>query len=148
MINCSYIIVLINTGFEVHPSSMPSQFRMKAFTICGCFDLPARASVLNVTQFNGQYGCNFCEQSGCSYRTEKGGHVHTFPYISSSPKGPPKTHHGYIEHAKAAARQKSVVCIYVKYKFYTNAIAIDIAMICFIGVWCKRANLAELLEVF
>lgn len=86
---------------------------MKVYTICACFDLPARASALNIMQFNGQYGCNFCEQPGISCRTDKGGHVHTFPFTLSSPKGPARTHESYIEHAKQAVRQKSVVCGYV-----------------------------------
>lgn len=110
--------LLTITGIEVHPCGTPSPFRMKVFTICACFDLPARASVLNTTQFNGQYGCNFCQQPGSSCRTEKGGHVHTFPYIQSSPKGPPRTHCGYIEHAKEAVIQKSMVCESYVYATY------------------------------
>lgn len=71
--------------------------------------MPARASALNMIHFNGQYGCNFCEQPGGSVRTEKGGHVHTYPYKLTSPKGPPRTHRGYTDYAKQAVRQKSTV---------------------------------------
>ena len=79
-------------GIEIHPHGFQTYFHLKVYTICACFDLPARASALNVMQYNGQYGCNFYEQSGSSIRTEKGGHVLTFPYQHDSPKGPPRTH--------------------------------------------------------
>ena len=48
-------------GIEVHPHGIPAPFQIKMVTICAYLDLPARASVLNVVQFNGLYGCNFCE---------------------------------------------------------------------------------------
>ena len=122
-----HIIIRIHTythayiGIEVHPHGMPAPFQMKMVTICACLDLPARASVLNVVQFNGLYGCNFCEQPGCSCSTEKGGHVHTFPYIQSNPKGPPRTHTGYIEHAKQAVMKSSTVCHYIIIDAYMHA---------------------------
>ena len=98
-------------GIEVHPCDTLFPFQMKAFVICACFDLPARASALNMIQFNGKQGCNFCLQSGCSLPTERGGHVHIFPYISESPAGPPRTHDGYIDDAKEAVKNQSLVFI-------------------------------------
>ena len=82
---------------------------MKAFTICGCFDLPARASALNTIQYNGQYRCNFCEQPGSTVRTEKGGNVHAFIYNVDDPKGPMRTHRSQLEYAKQAVQQNTVV---------------------------------------
>lgn len=93
---------------------MPSPFQMKVYTICACFDLPARASALNMMQFNGQHGCNFCQQPGTSLTTERGGHVFTFPYDVESPTGPSRTHTGYINDAEKAIKNKSVVCIYIQ----------------------------------
>jgi len=68
---------------------LPSSLNLKAFTICACFDLPARASALNVMQYNGLFGCNFCEQPGCMLRTDKGGNVHVFLYDVESPNKNP-----------------------------------------------------------
>ena len=98
-------------GIEIHPHGFQTSFHLKAYTICACFDLPARASALNVMQYNGQYGCNFCEQPGTSIRTEKGGHVLTFPYQNDSPKGPPRTHKTQIDYARKATEERSVVSI-------------------------------------
>ncbi|XP_063403282.1 uncharacterized protein LOC134712602 [Mytilus trossulus] len=57
---------------------------------CVC-DLPARCLVSNSMQFNGKYGCWFCLQPGETYTTNKGGHVHIFPYCENEPKGPLRT---------------------------------------------------------
>lgn len=57
---------------------------------CVC-DLPARCMMSNNTQFNGAYGCWFCLQPGETYTTNKGGHVHIFPYQKEDPKGPQRT---------------------------------------------------------
>ena len=42
-------------GIEVNSKAFPS--------IC-CVDTPARSSVLNMKNFNGYYGCTFCQQRG------------------------------------------------------------------------------------
>jgi len=96
-------------GIKIHPCGVPFPLEMKVYVICACFDLPARASTLNMIQFNGYNGCNFCEQPGSSVKTKKGGSVHTFPYQLSSPKGPSRTQTSYTNHAKEAISQKSVV---------------------------------------
>ena len=61
-------------------------------------------------QFNGKFGCNFFLQSGITFRTERGGNVHIFPYNTASPAGPPRTHEGYVTNAKEAVKNDSVVC--------------------------------------
>ena len=96
-------------GIEVHPPGLHTPFHVKAYTICASFDLPARASALNVIQYNGEYGCNFCEQLGKSLRTERGGTVHVFPYQLSLPKGPIRTHSTQKDHARKAVEDQSVV---------------------------------------
>ena len=86
---------------------------MKVYVICACFDLPARATALNMIQFNGKQGCNFCQQEGVSFPTERGGHVHIFPYIEESPTGPPRTHQSYIDDAKEAVKKQSLVYAHI-----------------------------------
>lgn len=49
---------------------------------CSC-DLPARALVLNMNQFNGFHGCWYCMQPGETLATGKGGHVHIYPHDNS-----------------------------------------------------------------
>ena len=55
--------------------------------------------VQNLIQFNGYYGCCYCEQPGRTAQTENGGHVHTFLYILDSPKGPPRTQQACMQYA-------------------------------------------------
>ena len=103
-------------GIEVHPSGLDNSLLVKAYTIGACFDLPARASALNVIQYNGEYGCNFCEQPGNSFRTERGGTSHIFPYQQSEPKGPIRTHQNQKDYVKKAVEEQSVV-ISIRYMY-------------------------------
>ncbi|KAJ8038200.1 hypothetical protein HOLleu_15545 [Holothuria leucospilota] len=46
--------------------------KVRGFLLCGTCDLPAKALVLNMTQFNGKHGCARCLQSGQSIPTGRG----------------------------------------------------------------------------
>ena len=66
-------------------------------------------------QFNGFYGCTFCEQPGKTVATRQDGHghVHIFPYIQQSPKGPRRTHQSCLQHAQDATAQHPVSFKYI-----------------------------------
>ena len=66
------------------------------------FDLPAKATVLNMIQYNGEYGCTHCLQSGQRVATTHGGSVRVIPYQCSSPMGPPRSHTHILHDAKKA----------------------------------------------
>ena len=59
--------------------------------LCGTCDLPAKVIVLNMKQYNGEYGCSHCFQSGKQLTLDTGGKVHVYPYIQSNPEGPRRT---------------------------------------------------------
>ena len=80
------IIYLTCIGVVVDVPGTTSSLVLTAHVICGTCDLPAKALVLNMMQFNGTCGCGFCEQSGKSLRTENNGNVRVFPYQIESPK--------------------------------------------------------------
>ena len=91
---------------------------MKACTIgCVC-DLPAKALVMNFVQFNGYYGCNYCEQPGIVIDSEKGGHIHTFPYQQNNPKGPARK--DYIQQAALAVQKHNTVIEFLHLHKYHN----------------------------
>lgn len=52
-----------------------------AIIVMSC-DLPARALVLNMKQFNGQHGCHLCEDEGCTTATNR--LFRWWPYQSTS----------------------------------------------------------------
>ena len=63
--------------------------------------------VLNEKQFNGQYGCSYCESEGS---TPPGDHLHRFwPY---EPNLVLRTHAGVVENAKEAMRENDSVCLF------------------------------------
>lgn len=72
-------------------------------------NFPAKALVLNIVQFNGQFGCLKCEQPGQTVKTGERGHVHAFPFQKTDPKGPPRTHKGFVDNAKMAYDSNSIV---------------------------------------
>ena len=104
-----------NKGVQVQPAGEHAPFQMKVCVIgCTC-DLPARALVQNFIQFNGFYGCSFCQQPGKTTQTSNGGHVHTFPYLAKSPKGPPRTQLTCLQNAASAVQKHSALNKYCYY---------------------------------
>lgn len=73
---------------------------IKAFLLCGTADLPARALVLNMNQFNGQYSCVKCLQRGETCRVSLRGFTHVYPYCKDNPVGPCRK--DAFEHASSA----------------------------------------------
>ncbi len=113
-------------GVCVCVPNVHQDLKVKLHVICASCDLPARALVQNFIQFNGAYGCSFCEQPGKSYHTDRGGTVHVFPYNLTSPNGPRRTNRSCIEHAKIASLDHKIVsyiycttCIHIQsFAFY------------------------------
>lgn len=62
-------------------------------------DCPARAAVKNIKQYNGNYGCSYCEHPGETCKT-RAGFNHVFPTLETNP--PLRTHEGMIEQALQA----------------------------------------------
>lgn len=90
---------------------------VKGHVVGGCFDLPAHALVRNSMQFNGEYGCTFCEQHGETVRTGRGahGHVLAFPFDEKNPDGPHRTAATIKQYSVVAVEENQVVshCIYI-----------------------------------
>jgi hypothetical protein len=61
----------LERGIEIEINKDTTKI-IKFFAIAGVFDKPARASVLNMTQFNGFGGCIKCLQLGESLETLNG----------------------------------------------------------------------------
>ena len=67
-------------------------------------DLPARSICANMKQFNGKYGCVYCENPGTP-------RVHT-PMVRDWPLGPGalRTHDSILHNAQQAISTGEVVC--------------------------------------
>ncbi|PIK53036.1 hypothetical protein BSL78_10097 [Apostichopus japonicus] len=61
----------LQDGVEVYVQDKKEIIIVKAVVLCGTCDLPARAVMLNMVQFNGAFGCSHCLQKGCSTSTGK-----------------------------------------------------------------------------
>ena len=69
-------------------------------------DLPARALVLNMKQYNGKFGCAHCEDEG---QTRATSHLHrNWPFSAVSV---PRTHDGIIKNAKDALESREPVSL-------------------------------------
>lgn len=106
---CGTLNKIEREGISLQFAGAQEPFICKAFTIAGTCDLPAKALVLNTVQFNGHFGCLKCEQPGQTVKTGERGHVHAFPFQKTDPKGPPRTHKGFVDYAKMAYDSNSVV---------------------------------------
>ena len=68
------------------------------------FDLPAKAIVLNMKQFNGAYGCTYCEDKGMPRATS---HLHrNWPYSTSCTE---RSHAGVVQNAEDALKSGNAV---------------------------------------
>lgn len=77
----------------------------RAMLLTCAFDLPARALVLDMKQFNGKYACVYCEDEG---QTPPGDHLHRFwPH---NPHNQRRTHESLLQNATEATLQHDTVC--------------------------------------
>ena len=68
-------------------------------------DLPARAMICNMKQWNGAHGCLYCTEQGT---TVGGDHLHRYwPYTISQPR----SHTSFLQNAEVATRTGSPVCV-------------------------------------
>ena len=99
---------LHTNGVEVYSPDISDNFVCRAMLLCGSCDLPAKAIVLNMKQYNGEYGCSHCLQSGKQLTLDTGGRVHVYPYIQSNPGGPRRTEEQTKRHAREAITKGKV----------------------------------------
>ena len=67
---------LENEGFLFGSKSVPR----KVVPLLFCGDAPARAMVRNAKQFNGKYGCDWCESPGVTLLTGNGPPTRYYPH--------------------------------------------------------------------
>ncbi|XP_072145539.1 uncharacterized protein [Dermacentor andersoni] len=70
----------------------------KVFVTCCCVDSPARASLLNMKQFNGFYGCSWCLEKGTAVER-------TLRYIPGESAAALRTHRGMVQDMQDAYEQ-------------------------------------------
>lgn len=71
-------------------------------------DLPARAVVLNMKQFNGEYGCCYCEDAGVARSSS---HLHrNWPLVTTST---PRTHQSILSNARTALQTQKPVSVLI-----------------------------------
>lgn len=99
-------------GFDIQLSERNESINIKPYVICFSGDLPARAAVQNMIQFNGFYGCSFCEQPGETVHTSARGHVHAFAFSPEDPSGPPREHDKLIMQAELALQINEPVRVF------------------------------------
>lgn len=103
------ISYLYSKGVEVLSPDIKKSFICHAMLLCGTCDLPAKAMVYNMTQFNGQYGCSHCLQSGKQLAVGTRGRVHVYPYMQVDPTGPSRTSDQQLQHSQEAVIQNKPI---------------------------------------
>ena len=99
------------TGVTVQLPEKPDRCQVRAHVIGCTVDLPARAMMQNIIQFNGFHGCSFCEQPGETESTEGGGHVHVYPFDTTTPDGPSREQQTLMNHANLSLEQDKPVSL-------------------------------------
>lgn len=95
-------------GCDVYCSHCEENINVKGILLCGTCDLPAKAMVMNMTQFNGKFGCPKCKQEGTVIQSGKG-HTRVFPFDTSCFNGPKRTHEEFVRHGDEAHESSEIV---------------------------------------
>ena len=99
------LTTLYSEGIRISSPDIQETFTCRGMLLCGTCDLPAKAIVYNMLQFNGYYGCSHCKQNGKQLSTATGsnaGKVHIYPYIHENPLGPLRTNDETVLHSRKA----------------------------------------------
>ncbi|XP_062618615.1 uncharacterized protein LOC134280215 [Saccostrea cucullata] len=74
---CAIFNDLYENGIVLDLDDRETTVKLKV--LCGTYDLPAKSSLLNMTQYNGSESCITCEEPGKVVKHGKG-HCRSFPY--------------------------------------------------------------------
>ena len=77
----------------------------RAMVLCATLDLPAKAKVLNFTQYNGSFGCTVCKEEGMVVKVGRGT---TRVYKYAEPSAPVRSHKECFDIGKKALLQDKV----------------------------------------
>lgn len=84
------LTTLYTEGVRIDSPDIQETFICRGMLLCGTCDLPAKAILHNMMQFNGHYGCSHCKESG-KQLSIGAGKVHIYSYITENPLGPLRT---------------------------------------------------------
>jgi hypothetical protein len=99
---CDSLNDFYSVGFNVQCSHCEGEVNVKGMLLCGTCDLPAKAGVMNMTQFNGEFGCPNCRQSGKVVAAGRG-HTRVYPFDAENVDGPHRNNEETIRYAIEAA---------------------------------------------
>lgn len=99
---CICYIYTSCTGIVVRTTS--GNFRARAILLNFSCDLPARAIVVNMKQWNGVHGCLYCEDPGTTI-----GNDHLHRYWPFSPRSRQRTHTSLLKNAEDATKSAATV---------------------------------------
>lgn len=97
--------LLYNEGVKV--SIQHDVITVKMAVVCGVFDLPAKASILNMTYFNGKESCITCEDPGQVVKQGKG-HSRCYPYRELGQEFKARSHDEVVECMRTGTEKKRV----------------------------------------
>ena len=100
-----YIILWFIEGLDA--ATPEGQKKIRCILLMSAVDLPARAILLNMKQYNGMYGCSFCYSEGT---TKRGSPLHRYwPPSLTAPAL--RTSHSVRENASQTTRANDPVII-------------------------------------
>ena len=101
--NCQYILIVSGISLDIECQLI----LMKTVLLSGILDLPAKAQVMEMNQYNGEYSCSYCEVEGKLITTENFGHPRVFPTDSLTLEDPPRTEKSIAQSHKLHKKQLS-----------------------------------------
>ena len=94
---------LYTEGVEVQIDE--ETYSVKLSVLCGITDLPAKAELLNMSYFNGEYACITCEEPGLTVKQGKG-HAKCYPYRNVESRYSGRSHENVIINMNTGSDKK------------------------------------------
>lgn len=70
-------------GVQMNFKNSNTLLTVRALLLFGTCDLPAKSLFLNITQYNGEYGCPACECTGTNFEMASGRSLRVFPFVEN-----------------------------------------------------------------
>lgn len=97
-------LLKLNEGIKLVNEINNVTFYIRISLVCVSCDKIARCVIQNSIQFNGEFGCSYCEQKGTQHKISSGGSVRVYPFIETNVDEPKRTHDKNLQYGQLAEK--------------------------------------------
>jgi hypothetical protein len=97
-------LLKLHEGVKIFDEMSNVTFHIRISLVCVSCDKVARCVIQNSIQFNGEFGCSYCEQKGKQHKLSTGGSVRVYPFLENNFDESRRTHDKNLQYGQMAER--------------------------------------------